>query len=468
VTEPVATSDPQNLVIGFLSDPASYGLSDGEVQRVETHCSIVFLVADRAYKLKRAIRYASLDYTTREFRRQACLSELELNRRTAPRIYLDVLAINRDATGALAFNGAGPALDYVVVMRRFAQSDLFDHLADTGTLTPGLMRMLGESIARFHAEAEVTPRFGGGDAIRRVIADNDRELVRVAAALDGAAVGVLSSRTSAALDQVAALLEQRRADGKVRRCHGDLRLANVCLYAGRPTLFDCIEFSDEIGCIDVLYDLAFLLMDLHVRGRSDLANAVFNAYLDHMPETGGLRAMRLFLSLRAATRSYALAGGALRRDNPCQVARLMTLARCHIDAAIDFLTPHSPVLVLLGGDAEDRRTEVASLVAAIAKPPPGARVLHLASSGEAVWREAIAIVEAGCSVVVEGVFTADTEQNVLVALPPSVDLRPLWLGALPAGLTALTWHTLDTGMGTLAAVASAETLLAAKGAPTVC
>ena len=108
-------------------------------------------------------------------------------------------------------------------------------------------------------------------------------------------------------------LDQRRADGSVRRCHGDLRLANICLYNGHPTPFDCIEFSEQISCIDVLYDLAFLLMDLQVRGRGDLANAVFNAYLDHAHETKGLQALPLFLSLRAATRSYAMAGAAGRR-----------------------------------------------------------------------------------------------------------------------------------------------------------
>ena len=118
-------------MIDFLSDPASYG-AHGDVDRIDTHCSIVFLTGDRAYKLKRAIRYASLDYTTRELRQAACEAELVLNRRTAPELYLGVRSINRDASGALAFDGAGPALDHVVVMRRFAQSDLFDRMAQTG------------------------------------------------------------------------------------------------------------------------------------------------------------------------------------------------------------------------------------------------------------------------------------------------------------------------------------------------
>jgi uncharacterized protein len=330
-------SDDQSAVIDFLSRPASYGTHADAVKRIDTHCSIVFLVQDRAYKLKRAIRYAALDYTTLALRRAACEAELVLNRRTAPDLYLGVQAIKRDATGALTFDGPGPTLDHVVVMRRFAQSDLFDQMAETGRLTPALMRALGEAVARLHLAAEVTPAFGGSGAIRRVIADNDRELAKVASELDGAAVGTLSGQARAALDRLAPLLDRRRTEGKVRRGHGDLRLANICLCAGRPTLFDGIEFSDEIGCIDVLYDLAFLLMDLRLRGRDDLSRVVLDAYLTLMPEGDGLPALPLFLALRAATRSYALAGGARRQSDPGNAARLLAAARRHIDAGIGFL-----------------------------------------------------------------------------------------------------------------------------------
>ena len=192
-----------------------------------------------------------------------------------------------------------------------------------------------------------------------------------------------------------ALLDRRRNAGRVRRCHGDLRLANICLYAGQPTLFDCIEFSDEIGCIDVLYDLAFLLMDLHLHGRGDLGNAVFNAYLDLAPETEGLRALPLFLALRAATRSYALAGSARRRTDPQEAARLLAFARRHIDAGIEFLAPQHPLLIVLGGDRERARAELAPSLASLAHPAPGARILHLDPSGESIWRFGVGDARSG-------------------------------------------------------------------------
>jgi len=461
-----ATADNQDAVIAFLSDPATHGAAAGGVERIETHCSIVFLVKDRAYKLKLAIRYASLDYTTCASRRAACEAELRLNQRTAPELYLGVRSINRDANGGLAFDGPGAALDYVVVMRRFVQSDLFDRLAETGRLTPELMHDLGRAIARFHLAAEVTPEFGGSDAIRRVIADNERELGLVAPALNGITVETLGGHAHLALERVAELLDQRRVGGKVRRCHGDLRLANICLWEGRPTLFDCIEFSDEIGCIDVLYDLAFVLMDLQLRGRGDLGNAVFNAWMDLTPETDGLLVLPLFLALRAATRSYALAGGAQRRADPRQAARLLAQARQHVHASIDFLLPRHPVLIFLGIESDPDRTELAAMFAAQTTPVPGARILRLASTGEAAWRAANDVLEAGCSVVIEGAFSdaAERQRAAAMAACVAVPSHGFFLGAPPVGLDTSLWQSLDTSGGALAALARAARLLTASGA----
>jgi len=461
-----SSADDQDAVLAFLADPVSHGTPVGGMERIETHCAIVFLAGDRAYKLKRAIRYSSLDYTTRELRRAACEAELLLNRRTAPELYLGVRSINRDANGGLAFDGPGAALDYVVVMRRFAQSDLFDRLAETGRLTPELMHDLGQAIARFHLAAEIAPEFGGSDAIRRVIADNERELGLVAPALDGVTVETLGGRAHLALDTVAELLDRRRTDGKVRRCHGDLRLANICLWEGRPTLFDCIEFSDEIGCIDVLYDLAFLLMDLQLRGRGDLGNAVFNAWMDLAPETDGLLVLPLFLALRAATRSYALAGGAQRRANPRQAARLLAQARHHVHASIDFLPPRHAVLIFLGGYSDPDRTDLAAMFAAQTTPVPGARILRLAPTGEAAWRTANDVLAAGCSVVIEGAFTdaAERQRAADMASRLAVPSHGFFLGAPPVGQDTRLWQSLDASGGALAALASAAPLLTASGA----
>ncbi len=426
----------QDDVIDFLSRAASYGMPGGAVERIDTHCSIVFLVGDRAYKLKRALRFASLDYTTRALRQQACDAELRLNRRTAPAMYLAVRTITRMDSGGLTFDGPGPAVDHVVEMRRFPQSDLFDALLENGRLTLPMMHELGREIASLHRAAAPTQSYGGSAALRQVIAENDRELARVAAILDGAAVGLLRARTSATLDALAPLLDARRDAGKVRRGHGDLRLANICLYEGHATLFDCIEFSEEIGCIDVLYDLAFLLMDLLVRQRHDLANAVFNAYLDCLPETTGLRALPLFLALRAATRSYALAGSAQRRRTPAEAARQIERARNHIAAGLDFLTPTSPRLVILGGGAADRRGEIAETLAPRLQPAPGARIV---STATAVGSAVAETLGAGCSVLI------GTATGTIRGLEPIVSggaCRVAWLWCGDAPRRDGRWHHL--------------------------
>lgn len=453
------SAEMQDDVIRFLSDPATYDLDDGRVERVETHCSIVFLAGECAYKLKRAIRYAALDYTTLALRQRACAAELTLNRRTAPDLYVGVRTVTRDSSGRLAFNGTGPIVDCIVVMHRFAQSDLFDRLAGSGGLTSEIMCSLGASIARFHAATEITPAHGGSEAISRVVAANDHELAKVGTELDGVGVGALSECTEAALHRVAPLLDRRRAEGKVRRCHGDLRLANICLFAGRPTMFDCIEFNDEISCIDVLYDLAFLLMDLHMLGRDDLGNAAFNAYLDASPESEGLRALPLFLALRAATRSYALAGSARRRRDRRQATRLLASARHHIDAGQAFLALPAPTLIALGGEPEERRHALAGMLASLASPVPGARRLSLTERGDARWQVAREVLAAGCSVLIDDDFTdaPDREDAAEVALRSSVRFFGFWLGPPPIGLDRSDWRVAD---GTFAAAAAAAPLIA--------
>src|SRR6516165_12236871 len=131
--------DDQREVISFLSDGASYGMPGLSVERIETHISIVFLVGDRAFKLKRAIRLSYLDYTTTALRGAFCRKELDLNLRTAASLYIQVRAITRQAGGNLAFDGAGAVIDWVVEMRRFAQTDLFDQLAQARKLNARLM-----------------------------------------------------------------------------------------------------------------------------------------------------------------------------------------------------------------------------------------------------------------------------------------------------------------------------------------
>lgn len=330
----------QQEVIEFLSRAESYGCLGDTVERIDTHGSLIFLCGEQVYKLKREIAYASLDFLTLQKRERACHAELLLNRRTAPGIYLEVRSITRDCDGRLAFDGEGEVLDWVVVMRRFPQAALFERMALAGKLTPALMHALGVEVARFHASAERMPDFGGSAGIRRSIETNHHELCRHGSLLDGRTVQALYHDQLALLDQLSAELDRRRREGYVRRCHGDMRLANICLFEGRPTLFDGIEFSDEIACIDVLHDLAFALMDLQHHRLGDLAPLALRAYLDESGEAEDCLPLPLFLSVRAATRCFTLASSAQRQTTPEAAEAKAAQARMLLQQSRIYLLDH--------------------------------------------------------------------------------------------------------------------------------
>jgi uncharacterized protein len=485
----------QEEIVAFLSNGASYGRPAAKVDRIETHCSIVFLVADRAYKLKRPIAFSSLDYSTLERREAACRAELALNRRTAPELYLGIHAIRRGEGGGLAFDGAGPILDWVVAMRRFDQADLLDHLAEAGRMTTDMASAMADEIARFHETAERVSRFGGAAGLRTAIERNRHDQHTMDEILDHEAVEALYRASIGALDRVGSLLDRRRDEGWVRRCHGDLRLANICLVDDRPTPFDAIEFCDQISCIDVIYDLAFLLVDLHHRGFDMLANIIFNRYLDAVGDDGGLAALPLMLSIRAGTRAYALAGAMLRQARRRE-AKYRAAARSYRDLATSLLAAAAPRVIAVGGVGGGTKSALLRGISSSFRPAPGARILsstaarrrlldlpadarlspaaYDAEMTDRAYRslaaEAADIVRAGYTAIIAASFM-DGEQRETIAAAANAAGVPfvgLWLGAkeglLGAAARAGEWQVIDPAAGEAAMVASARIL--AHGVPT--
>ncbi len=439
----------QTETVAFLSRSAE--------EHLTTHASHVFLAGDRALKLKRAVKYPYLDFSTPALRRAACETELALNRRTAPALYLAVKPVTRAPDGSLAIDGQGEAVDWLVEMRRFPDDALFTRLAETGALTPDLMRRLADGIAAFHRTAEVTPDFGGTRGVDDVIAINGASLRR-----DGPpgiaveAADALADAARRARDRHAALLERRRAAGKVKRCHGDLHLGNICLIDGVPTLFDCIEFNDGLASIDVLYDLAFLLMDLRFRGHATEAAVVFNRYFDVGDESDGLALMPLFLALRAWVRAHVTATAA-KLDASAEKA---VLARRYFDFAVDLLRPAPPRLVALGGISGTGKSTVAAILAGRASArvlrsdvirkrrfgvapetrlPDGAYASDVTTEVyAALLDQARAALAAGCSTIIDAVSARPAERAAFAALARDlrVPFTGIWLEASPEILTA--------------------------------
>jgi aminoglycoside phosphotransferase family enzyme len=326
------TIEDQTAVIDFLARPSTHGGSS--VEQIDTHASVVFLAGDRAYKLKRSVRFDYLDFSTAELRHRFCEAEEQLNRRTAPTIYRGIVAVTREADGSYALDGPGTPVDWVVAMDRFPQEALFDRLAATGHLGLDLMSPLAAAIADFHRSAEHRVDSGGQAGMSWVIEGNAAGFAEFGrACLDSWQAYRVTDLSCRELDRCAELLERRREVGFVRQCHGDLHLRNIVLVNGQPTPFDGVEFNDDISCIDVLYDLAFLLMDLWRRQLPRQANGVWNRYLLDTMDFGGIPLMPLFLSCRAAIRAKTSATAAHLQPDEQRRAELQTVARQYLAMA---------------------------------------------------------------------------------------------------------------------------------------
>ncbi|KUJ86172.1 hypothetical protein AVO45_04220 [Ruegeria marisrubri] len=354
--------------IGFLSDPATHGGTP--VERVDTHISHIFLTSKEAYKLKKPIKTNFLDFSTLEKREAACRRELEVNRAVAEEIYLDVVPITR-RDGGLHLGGSGDIVDWVVRMRRFDRTKEFDRLAERGALDVPLAEALADVVARMHRDAPVTPEYGGAKRVAATI----RQITEAISTSPAAArlkndLDAWASEAMPTLSRRAPQLDSRRRHGYVRRCHGDLHLGNICLVKGRPTPFDAIEFNEEMASTDVIYDIAFVVMDMLERGLREQANAFLSRYLAATRDYSGLSLLPLFLSMRAAVRALVAAS----RDTPDSHE---PDARERLAFALDCLRRRTtPRVIAMGGLSGSGKSTVARLVAPRIDTGLGAVVLR--------------------------------------------------------------------------------------------
>jgi aminoglycoside phosphotransferase family enzyme/predicted kinase len=448
-------TEDQSEVMAFLEAPSTHG--GRPVERVDTHASVVFLAGDRAWKLKRAVRYEFLDFSTVERRRDMCEAELRINRRVSPELYLRVVPVTRETDGRLQLAGGGTPLDWVIEMVRFDQAVLFDRLAERHALPLDWMPPLAEAIATAHAGAEHVNDRGGVAGIRWVIDGNEEAFGEpFADILDRAASAAAIAGARGEVDRHRGLLESRRAAGFVRRCHGDLHLRNIVLLNDRPALFDAIEFNDAISCIDVLYDISFLVMDLWHRGLRHHANLVLNAYLNRTSHDG-LALLPLFLSCRAAVRAKTDSLEARLQPEPDHRAALEDAARSYLDLAVELLRPRQPVLMAIGGLSGSGKSTVAYRLAPLVGRTPGAMVLRsdeirkrllgvdpLARLGSGAYTQeasarvydalvssASSILGAGHAAIVDAVFARASDREAIESAAKRANVRfaGIWLDA---------------------------------------
>jgi aminoglycoside phosphotransferase family enzyme/predicted kinase len=449
-------TEDQLAVIAFLAEPSTH---DGaRVERIDTHASVVFLAGERAYKLKRAVLFDYLDFSTSDKRRILCEAEVRLNRRTAPSLYRGVVAVTRQEDGSYALGGKGTPVDWLVEMNRFPQEALFDRLASTGHLDLELMSPLAAAIAAFHMSAEHRADHGGKAGVSWVIEGNAAGFAEFGrTCLEPSTSHRVTDDSRRDLDRRAELIERRRESGFVRQCHGELHLRNIVLLDGQPTLFDGVEFNDEISCTDVLYDLAFLLMDLWRRRLPRHANVVWNRYLAETGDLDAVPLLPLFLSCRAAVRAKTSATAAQLQNDVQRRSELHGLAREYLAMAEQLLHPPGPSLVAVGGLSGSGKSTLAFGLAPLVGAVPGAVVLrsdetrkrlcgvplleYLGPEGyssqvsERVYatlaERAAVTVREGHSAVVDAVYARASDRQVIeqVAAAASVPFIGLWLEA---------------------------------------
>ncbi len=449
----------QSEVVDFLTRKLA------PARRIDTHGAIVFLSGERAYKLKRAVKFPYMDFSTAERRGEMCAAEIAINHKLAPEIYLGVAPIRRGRDGGLILGEPGEpateAVDWLVVMRRFDEEGLFDRMAGKGALTAAMMAALGARVAAFHDGLMPVVGFGRPEDYRHSIAADIRQMREAGARLDPALSEALAEAMPAALEPYLDIVARRVAAGAVRRCHGDLHLRNIVLIpdasGGKPVPFDAIEFSERIANIDVLYDIAFPLMDLARQGLGALANRLLNEWLWRIADVPGaahdeaLALLPMFLSRRAAIRAYVGSAAAAMRGEVDE------LARDYQKAAFTFLTPAPARLMAVGGLSGSGKTTMALKLAPELGRAPGAIVVrsdverkrqagialeermpagsYSPEASAAVYAACLvraeSILKAGQSVVVDAVFAKPEERAAVeaVAAKMAVPFEGIWLDA---------------------------------------
>ena len=297
-------------LISALRDPDRYPHPVDQVELLETHISWVLLAGDWVYKIKKPVDFGFLDFSSLASREHFCREELRLNRRHAAELYDALVTITGSPSKPL-LGGDGPPIEYAVRMRRFDADSRFDQLLAGGQLQARHMDELAAELAALHRIAEPAAEdsdFGQPDQVIAPMRDNFTVLFDL---VDQPArreqLERLSRWTEAQFDSLAELIAERRRDGFVRECHGDVHLGNVALYQGQTILFDCLEFSPELRWTDVMADLAFAVMDLRERGAEALSWRLLDRYLAETGDYPGLALLAFYAVYRAMVRAKVAA-----------------------------------------------------------------------------------------------------------------------------------------------------------------
>ena len=338
------------LKIEELLCPTAFAHSVRHLELRETHVSWLILTGCLAYKIKKPQKLEFMDASTLARRRFLCEEEIRLNRRLTPELYMDVVAITRDAAG-IHVGGPGSAIEYAVRMKQFDSSQELPALVARGEVAVGEVTMLAERLAEFHTQAAIAPQADAFDYVVQLRNSVLGNMAILLAHLDSTQqfpeLGMLIDWTHDSLHAFAARFRTRQEGGFVRECHGDLHAHNIVRWQGRLTPFDCLEFDPKLRWIDVMNDVAFLAMDLAALGRKDLSYAFLSRYVERTGDYDGVRLLPFYAVYRAAVRAMVDALSA--EQYPARHREFYERLQCRVRTAVDFIQARSPTLFLMHG-----------------------------------------------------------------------------------------------------------------------
>jgi len=412
------------MLIDKLQVPDAYPHEVARIRALETHISWVLLTGQYAYKIKKPLDLGFLDFSTLDRRRHYCEEELRLNRRFAPDLYVDVVPIG--GTPSAPRVGDDPAIEWAVRMREFPVEAGLDVELKQGRVTAAQLSQLAEQVAAAHRSAPVRDDAGFGrlESIRHPAIDNFDSLeADCDSPLLQQQLAVLRRWTEREIERLAPVFEERAAGGFIRECHGDLHAGNVVHLDTGLVPFDCIEFSDELRCIDVISDVAFLCMDLRYRQRPDLAAAFLNRYLERTGDYPGLAVFPFYLVYRATVRAKIAAVRYRQHGLPDAAASVAD----HLALAVRVAEPKErPLLVICQGLSGSGKTWLSDrLIGAL----PAIRLRSDLVRKQLAGLEELQRSDSGLN---EGLYTRDATDRVYRQLGEFARL------GLSAGLNVIT------------------------------
>jgi uncharacterized protein len=355
---PVSPSAEQRFESSDNLEPEEFYPSPvAPVQLIQTHVSYVLLTGQYAYKLKKPVDFGFLDYSSLEKRKHFCEEELRLNQRAAAELYLEVLPITKTVTGAgvrYHLAGSGEVVDYTVKMRQFPQGALLTELFDRDQLTDELLQQLARVIAEFHLSTYTDDRIRSFGEVAQVREAFDQNFEQTVHYIGGPQTQQQFDETQAYCDRFFAekqeLFVDRMRNNWIRECHGDSHLRNICYWQGKLLLFDCIEFNEPFRFVDVMFDIAYIVMDLEARHRPDLSALFLNSYVEQTGDWEGLQVLPIYVSrqtyVRAKVTSFLL-------DDPTvpesEKQKAFATAATYYRMAWDYTQPRQGRLFVMSG-----------------------------------------------------------------------------------------------------------------------